>query len=46
MEIYKFGKIISKSKNYLILEQNYVGHLIYVPNIDRFEKDESKNIYL
>ncbi|AEC45692.1 Holliday junction branch migration protein RuvA [Mesomycoplasma hyorhinis] len=46
MEIYKFGKIVSKSKNYLILEQNYVGHLIYVPNIDRFEKDESKKIYI
>lgn len=46
MQIYKIGKIVSKNKNYLILEQGSNGFLIYVPDIERFNKDENRKIYV
>lgn len=46
MQIYKIGKIVSKNKNYLILEQGSNGFLIYVPFIERFNKDETRKIYV
>ncbi|OWG14019.1 Holliday junction branch migration protein RuvA [Mesomycoplasma hyopneumoniae] len=46
MQIYQFGKIVSKNKNYLILENHGSGYLIYVPRIDRFSRDENRKIYI
>lgn len=46
MQIYQFGKIVSKNKNYLILENHGSGYLIYVPRIDRFNRDENRKIYI
>lgn len=46
MQIYQFGKIVSKNKNYLILENHASGYLIYVPRIDRFNRDENRKIYI
>ncbi|UVD81477.1 Holliday junction branch migration protein RuvA [Mycoplasma iguanae] len=46
MEIYKQGKIVHKNKNYLILDSNYTGWLIYVALIDRFQKEEYRKIYI
>ncbi|CAT04963.1 Holliday junction DNA helicase RuvA [Mesomycoplasma conjunctivae] len=46
MQIYKIGKIVSKNKNYLILEQAGNGYLIYTPNIERFNRDEKRKIYV
>ncbi|WGI36399.1 Holliday junction branch migration protein RuvA [Mesomycoplasma lagogenitalium] len=46
MEIYKIGKIVSKNKNYIILESNFIGNLIYVANSERFIKGENRKIYI
>ncbi|ATP59568.1 Holliday junction branch migration protein RuvA [Mesomycoplasma dispar] len=46
MQIYQYGKIVSKNKNYLILENYGSGYLIYVPRIDRFNRDENRKIYI
>ncbi|WP_417568492.1 OB-fold domain-containing protein [Mesomycoplasma ovipneumoniae] len=31
MQIYQYGKIVSKNKNYLIIENQGSGYLLYVP---------------
>ncbi|MXR44111.1 OB-fold domain-containing protein, partial [Mesomycoplasma hyorhinis] len=36
MQIYQYGKIVSKNKNYLIIDNHGSGYLVYVPRIDRF----------
>ncbi|MDW2906935.1 Holliday junction branch migration protein RuvA [Mesomycoplasma ovipneumoniae] len=46
MQIYQYGKIVSKNKNYLIIENQGSGYLLYVPRIDRFNIDENRKIYL
>ncbi|WNM16716.1 Holliday junction branch migration protein RuvA [Mesomycoplasma ovipneumoniae] len=46
MQIYQYGKIVSKNKNYLIIENQGSGYLLYVPRIDRFNTDENRKIYL
>ena len=46
MTIYKYGKIMHVNTNYLILDHNGTGELIYVPNIDRFKKDEVRKIFI
>ncbi|MBG0730878.1 Holliday junction branch migration protein RuvA [Mycoplasma sp. 'Moose RK'] len=46
MNIYKYGKVVSKNKNYLIIENAGNGYLIYVPQIDRFQRDENRKIYV
>ncbi|UWD34346.1 Holliday junction branch migration protein RuvA [Mesomycoplasma molare] len=46
MEIYITGKIVSKNKNYIILDNNGVGHLLYVVNTDNFIKGENRKIYI
>ncbi|WP_373440562.1 OB-fold domain-containing protein [Metamycoplasma equirhinis] len=45
MKIYLYGKIMHVNTNYLILDHNGEGELIYVPNISRFEKDQVKKIW-
>ena len=44
MTIYKYGKIMHVNTNYLILDHNGNGELIYVPNIERFKKDEVRKV--
>ncbi|WP_373440863.1 Holliday junction branch migration protein RuvA [Metamycoplasma equirhinis] len=46
MKIYLYGKIMHVNTNYLILDHNGEGELIYVPNISRFEKDQVKKIFI
>lgn len=46
MLIYKYGKIMHVNTNYLILDHNGEGELIYVPNIERFKKDEVRKIFI
>ena len=46
MQIYKFGKIVSIGKTYIIFEANNTGSIVYVPNIERFEKDKRIKLYL
>ena len=46
MTVYKYGKIVHVNSNYLILDHNGSGELIYVPNISRFVRDDFKKIFL
>ncbi|MGX9395853.1 Holliday junction branch migration protein RuvA [Mycoplasma sp. 1573] len=46
MIIYKYGKIVHTNKNYIILENNRVGELIYVPMVERFKKDENMKVFV
>ena len=46
MTIYKIGKIINIDKDYVIFENNDIGELIYVPNIERFKKDEVRKVFI
>ena len=46
MTIYKYGKIMHVNTNYLILDYNGNGELIYVPNIERFKKDEVRKVFI
>ncbi|RMA78646.1 Holliday junction DNA helicase subunit RuvA [Metamycoplasma subdolum] len=46
MIIYKYGKIMHVNTNYLILDHNGEGELIYVPKIDRFKREESRKIFI
>lgn len=46
MTIYKYGKIMHVNTNYIILDHNGNGELIYVPNIERFKKDEVRKIFI
>lgn len=46
MEIYKYGKIVSIGKTYLILETNNIGNIIYVPNIEVFTPEERRKIFI
>ena len=46
MTIYKYGKIMHVNTNYLILDHNGNGEIIYVPNIERFKKDEVRKVFI
>ncbi|ENY54156.1 Holliday junction branch migration protein RuvA [Metamycoplasma alkalescens] len=46
MTIYLYGKIVHVSTNYLILDHNGMGELIYVPQIDRFKVGDIKKIFI
>ena len=46
MTIYRYGKIMHVNTNYLILDHNGNGELIYVPNIERFKKDEVRKVFI
>ena len=46
MTIYKYGKIMHVNTNYLILDHNGNGELIYVPDIERFKKDEVRKVFI
>lgn len=46
MEIYRYGKIVHTTANYIILDSNYSGLLLYVARSERFKKDENRKIYI
>ncbi|WP_412031402.1 Holliday junction branch migration protein RuvA [Metamycoplasma buccale] len=46
MTIYKYGKIMHVNTNYLILDHNGEGELIYIPNSERFKKEEVRKIFI
>ncbi|WP_033160803.1 Holliday junction branch migration protein RuvA [[Mycoplasma] collis] len=46
MEIYKIGKIVSKNKNYVILDKNGTGYIIYVSDTNIYNKGENRKIYV
>ncbi|QJR44150.1 Holliday junction branch migration protein RuvA [Mycoplasma miroungirhinis] len=46
MKIYIYGKIVHVNKNYVILENNGIGEIIYVPNVERFKKDEFIKMFI
>ena len=46
MTLYKIGKIINITEDYVIFENNDIGELIYVPNIERFKKDEVRKVFI
>ncbi|AWX42825.1 Holliday junction DNA helicase RuvA [Metamycoplasma cloacale] len=46
MTIYKYGKIVHVSTNYIILDHNGEGSLIYVAKVERFNKDEVRKVYI
>ncbi|BAP39347.1 Holliday junction branch migration protein RuvA [Metamycoplasma canadense] len=46
MTIYLYGKIVHTNTNYLILDHNGSGELIYVPQINRFKTGEVRKIFI
>ena len=46
MKIYKIGKIINIDKDYVIFENNGIGQLINIPDIKRFNEDETRKIFI
>ncbi|MBN4089698.1 Holliday junction branch migration protein RuvA [Mycoplasma enhydrae] len=46
MTIYLYGKIMHVNTNYLILDHNGTGELIYTPKIERFKSGENKKIFI
>ncbi len=43
---YIIGKIVCKFSNYIILENNFIGYKINVSNIDNFELDKYRKLYI
>ncbi|VEU59803.1 Holliday junction branch migration protein RuvA [Mesomycoplasma neurolyticum] len=46
MEIYKIGKIVSKNKNYIILDKGGIGYIIYVANTEIYNKGEVRKVFV
>ncbi|TDV23263.1 Holliday junction DNA helicase subunit RuvA [Mycoplasmopsis mustelae] len=46
MILYKIGEIVHKNKNNLIFESRGDGHIVTVPNINRFEIGQKLKIYI
>lgn len=46
MKIYLYGKIMHVNTNYLILDHNGEGELIYVADIKRFNKEDLRKIFI
>lgn len=44
--IYKFGKVISKTKSNLIFESDYTGYVISVIDVDKFEINKFQKIFI
>lgn len=44
--LYKLGKVLNKTKSYLIFETNYTGYVIHVANVDQFELDKFQKIFI
>ena len=46
MMIYKIGKIINITKDYVIFENNNIGELIHIPDVKRFKEGETRKIFI
>lgn len=46
MELYKRGKVVSVGKSYVIFETNFIGSIIYVPNVEVFKEDEKLKLFV
>ncbi len=46
MKVYQFGKIVYKAKNYIILETNFTGYMIYVSNVERFVENKNSKVFI
>lgn len=46
MELYKFGKVVSMGKIYIIFEWNYAGYIAYVSRPNEFIKDKVIKLYI
>ncbi|WP_330463601.1 Holliday junction branch migration protein RuvA [Metamycoplasma gateae] len=46
MTVYLYGKIVHTNTNYLILDHNGRGELIYVPQISRFKVGDVRKIFV
>lgn len=44
--LYKLGKVVNKSKSYLIFESNNTGYVVYTPNVNLFELDKFQKIFI
>ncbi|WP_168380675.1 Holliday junction branch migration protein RuvA [Mycoplasma todarodis] len=44
--LYKIGKIVSIGKNYIILESNYRGEIVYVPRPSDFVADKIIKVFI
>lgn len=44
--LYKLGKVVSKSKSYLIFESNSTGFVVHVYNVDQFELDKFQKVFI
>lgn len=44
--LYKYGRVASKAKRYIIFESNYTGYVINVPNVDDFDIETTKKIFI
>ncbi|XQP55997.1 MAG: Holliday junction branch migration protein RuvA [Mycoplasmoidaceae bacterium] len=46
MYSYIVGKVVSVHKKSIVLENNYVGYLVYVPKTDNFETGKTIRLYI
>lgn len=46
MTLYKIGKIINITKDYVIFENNNIGELIHIPDVKRFKEGETRKIFI
>ena len=40
------GKIVNQESNYIVVDNNGIGYLIYVPNPYSFDLDKEYNVYV
>jgi len=46
MTLYKIGKIINITEDYVIFENNDIGELINIPDVKRFKEGETRKIFI
>ncbi|QJG67012.1 Holliday junction branch migration protein RuvA [Mycoplasma phocoenae] len=46
MKIYMYGKVVHINKNYIIIEHNGTGELIYVSDINKYKNDENIKVFI
>lgn len=44
--VWKWGKIISKGKDYIFLESNYNGYCVFVSNVEEFEVNKIDKVFV
>ena len=46
MTLYKIGKIINITEDYVIFENNDIGELINIPDVKRFKEGETRKVFI